>query len=287
MKKNSVEEADSMIDEQSLAPAENGHGTDAAPPRPGMLSYKPVGALLAGLSVLRFLSAARSPLPLAQISRELKINPSTCLNILRTLTQEGYLTLDVHSKMYSMGLGLLELFDGVLAQCGDLRPIRSLTDEIAIKQGATITLWRRVSRDRKILVLESLPVGEMAIRMGVGQRLPLLIGATGKLWAANSDLSRKELSTQFRQLRLERRPRFDDFMAEADESLARGWSLDRGDYTAGATSISVPVPGSKGDQVFAFTATVFSQQFSDDRIESIVADLQRPAAALAAAVPYL
>jgi DNA-binding IclR family transcriptional regulator len=252
-----------------------------------MLSYKPVGALLAGLSVLRYIAAAPSPLPLSQITRDLKLNPSTCLNILRTLTQEGYLIIDPHSKLYSMGLGVLELLGGALAQGGDFRAIRSITDSIALSERVTVTLWRRVKRDRKILVLESLPVGEMSIKMAVGQRLPLLVGAAGYLWAAYSNLTEEELSDQFRQIRLERRPTFRDFMDEAQRSKQRGWAVDDGQYTAGTTSVSVPVLDEKGEAVFAFTATMFSMQFKPERAETLAREMARPAALLSSALSYL
>lgn len=255
--------------------------------RPGMLSYKPVGALLAGLSVLRYIAASPTPLPLAQIARDLKLNPSTCLNILRTLSQEGYLTIDYNSKLYSMGLGVLELVGGALALGGDLRPIRAITDVIAIEEHVTVTLWRRVKSDRKILVLESLPVDGISIKMGVGQRLPLLVGAAGKLWAGNSGLTEADLKAQFKELRLERRPPFKEFIAEAEAAIAQGWALDEGDYTLGATSVSVPVVDDKGHLIFAFTATMFSQQFNRDRIEPIVAKLRRPASLLSSALSYL
>jgi len=263
---------------------QNGSGTAA---RWGMLSYKPVGALISGIAVLRYVAAARAPLPLAQITRDLKLNPSTCLNILRTLTQEGYLIVDPHSRLYSMGLGVLDLVGGALAQGGDFRAIRAMTDAIAMNEHVTVTLWRRVKRDRKILVLESLPVGELSIKMAVGQRLPLLVGAAGYLWAAYTSLSHEELAEQFRDIRLERRPTFSEFIEEAGRVKERGWALDDGYYTSGATSISVPVLDEKNEPIFAFTATMFSQQFRPERAEALARELKRPADLLSTALCYL
>lgn len=259
----------------------------SAGPGPGMLSYKPVGALLAGLTVLRYMAAATSPLPLSQITRDLKLNPSTCLNILRTLSQEGYLIFDPQSKLYAMGIGVLELIGGALARGGDMRAVRAVTDLLSSAEGVTVTLWRRVQRDRMMLVLESLPPGNMSIKMNVGQRLPLLVGAAGRLMAAHSNLSEAELNEQFQQIRRERSLSFRHFMIEARAAGERGWSLDEGNYAVGTTSIAVPVLNENGEAVFAVTATMFSAQFTPDRAEVLAAELARPASLLASALPYL
>lgn len=258
-----------------------------APTRPGMLSYKPVGALLAGLSVLRYMAAATTPLPLSRITRDLNLNPSTCLNILRTLANENYLIFDPQSKLYSMGLGVLELVSGALSAGGDMRAVRALTDLISRSEGVTVTLWRRVQRDRIMLVLESLPTNEMSIKMNVGQRLPLLIGAAGRLMAAFSSLSEEELNEQYRSIRLGHQQSFREFMDEVELARERGWATDDGHYTVGASSVAVPVLNDQGEAVYVFTATMFSAQFSAERAELLAAELARPAALLSASLPYM
>jgi DNA-binding IclR family transcriptional regulator len=258
----------------------------AAKLRAGMLSYKPVGAILAGLSVLRYMANASSPLPLSRITRDLGLNPSTCLNILRTLTDENYVMFDPQSKLYSMGLGVLELVSGAMAQGRDLRAIRALTDQISSNEIVTVTLWRRVQRDRIMLVLESLPEDNMSIKMTVGQRLPLLVGAAGRLMAAYSDLSEAELAQQFKQVRLERAQPFREFMLEVRTARERGFAVDEGHYTIGAASIAVPVLNENGQAVFALTATMFAAHFSMERAEVLAAELARPAALLASTLPY-
>jgi DNA-binding IclR family transcriptional regulator len=260
--------------------------TSAAPRRPAA-GYKPVGAVISGLAVLRYLAQAPGPAPLSRITRDLKLNPSTCLNILRTLSNEDYVAFDVQSKLYSMGLGVLELVGGALTQGGDIRAIRGLTDVISSTELVTVTLWRRIRRDRKVLVLESLPTGNMSIKMNVGQRLPLLIGAAGRAMAAFSGLTEAELSEQFLQLRQERRITFRDFMTEVEAARQRGWAVDDGHYTAGASSVAVPVLDATGEAMFAFTCTMFSAQFTLERAAALAGDLARPVALLASALPYI
>jgi DNA-binding IclR family transcriptional regulator len=250
-------------------------------------SSKPVGAVLASLTVLRHLAQAPTPLPLSRIARDLSINTSTCLNILRTLARENYVSVDRHAKLYSIGLGVLELASGALSRGGDLSGVRSLLDAISQAEGATITLWRRLSDERMLLVLETLPAGNVGIKMSIGQRLPLMIGAAGRIMAAYSHLPEAQMRRQFDDLRMDEPISFDAYMLQAREAVTRGWAIDDGNYSLGTSSVAVPVLDRGGTAVFALSATVFSARFSLDWAERLAALLAKPAALLASAQPFL
>ncbi|MBM6577836.1 IclR family transcriptional regulator [Microvirga sp. SRT01] len=250
-------------------------------------SFKPVGAVVAGLAVLRYLAASPAPMPLSRITRDVGLNPSTCLNILRTLTQENYVSLDPHSKLYAMGLGALELVSGVLAHGGDLSSVRMLMDGISREESATVTLWRRISDHRMMLILEALPAGNVSIKMNIGQRLPLLIGAAGRLMAAFTRLSEAELRQQFRTLRLEQPMTFKEFQADVEQTIARGYAVDESHFFVGTSSVAVPVLNSENEATFALTATVFAARFTPEWAASMAQRLAKPAELLARAQPYL
>lgn len=248
---------------------------------------KPVGAIISGLAVLRYLSQQSEAVPLSRITRELGLNPSTCLNILRTFVHEGYVTFRPQSKLYSLGLGALELLNGAAAQGVKLDAIRSLTDSIAAREMVTVTLWRRIAQDRKMVLLASPAPSDMRIQMEVGTRLPLLVGAAGRLLGAFSSLSERELRAQYQSIRMDNPVSFEEFQAEMAEARARGWALDENRYRDGATSVAVAVVNDSADSVFAITATMFSAQFSADRAERLISLLRQPASLLAKAFPYI
>jgi DNA-binding IclR family transcriptional regulator len=254
---------------------------------PATMTAKPVGAVLAGLTVLRHLAQAPAPLPLSRIARDLSLNPSTCLNILRTLAQENYVSIDPHAKLYSIGLGVLELASGALSRGGDLSGVRSLLDSISQAEGATITLWRRLSADRMLLVLESLPTANVGIKMTIGQRLPLMIGAAGRIMTGHAKLPEADMRRQFDQLRMDGPIGYAEFMAQAREAAARGWAIDDGNYSLGTASVAVPVLDRGGTAIFALSATVFSARFSLEWAERLAGLLAKPAALLASVQPYL
>src|SRR5690606_8616565 len=118
----------------------------------GNTSGKLVGALAAGLKVLRYLSQATSPVGVTRIARDLNLNPSTCYNLLKTLVQEGLVNFDEESKTYTVALGLVELAKGVLEEASYVRLIHPVLEEVARRHNVTATLWQRTRNERVVLV---------------------------------------------------------------------------------------------------------------------------------------
>src|SRR3974390_3149323 len=102
---------------------------------------KPVNALARGIAILRYLNAQDEPTGVVQIARNLKINPSTCFNLLRTLAHERLAVFDATTKKYAPGLGMLELTSGVLKQGGYARLVHSQLKHIAGTYAVTVMLW--------------------------------------------------------------------------------------------------------------------------------------------------
>ena len=118
----------------------------ATPPR------KPVGALSAGLAVLRHLGRSGGGAGVNRIARELGLNPSTCFNLLRTLAWEGVVSFDPASKTYRLGPGVVELARGALEPAARARQMRPHLEAVAARHRVTVTLWQRVGDDRVVLI---------------------------------------------------------------------------------------------------------------------------------------
>ena len=59
---------------------------------------KMVGALSAGLKVLRYLANASTPYGVTRIAKDLGLNASTCYNLLKTLVHERLVNFDEATK---------------------------------------------------------------------------------------------------------------------------------------------------------------------------------------------
>ena len=135
------------------------------------------------IRILRYLTQTAAPERGADIARHLSINPSTCFNILRTLVAEDVIDFNPISKMYSAGLGLAKLVDQLMTQGQRIELARPFMADLAARFHVTVTLWRRMGTDRIVLVSSEASPTDLRIDMPAGQRLPILMGASGRLFA--------------------------------------------------------------------------------------------------------
>src|ERR1700741_1993965 len=66
-------------------------------------------AISRAAAVLRLLGKSEAPLGLNVIARELGLNPSTCLYVLRALAAEELVAFDADTKRYALEAGVLTL----------------------------------------------------------------------------------------------------------------------------------------------------------------------------------
>jgi len=240
-------------------------------------SEKVVGALTAGLLVLRYLIRNELPVGVSQVARELDINPSTCFNLLRTLVHENLVVFNPAKKTYSIGLGMLELTKGLTERDRILQFVRPRLAEIAQTHGVTATLWRRLNEDRVILVERADTDSAIRVYMAIGQRLPIFVAALGRCMAAHSGLSRNELRRRFESLRWQTAPDFEAYWRDVQQVTLKGYATDRDNFVKGVTTVSAPVLDASGHAVMAISAVGFSGQFTAKFLDKLAADKRRHA----------
>lgn len=245
---------------------------------------KLVGALVSGLKVLRFLAAAKTPLGVSRIARELDLNPSTCFNILKTLAYEELVNFDEATKTYSTGLGLLALAKGALDQASYISMIRPHLQDIAQQHGVTATLWHVTQGERVVLVERADNDAAIRVYMSLGQRLPMYIAALGRCFAAYSELSRSELRARFSRLRWETELSFEQYLQEVEDVKKRGYAVDYGYYVKGVTTVSAAVLDNSSRPLMAISVTGFSAQLEQGAIEDLGEDLRNRAVAISQAM---
>lgn len=240
-------------------------------------SGKLVGALTAGLLILRYLVRAETPVGVSQVARDLKISPSTCFNLLRTLVHERLVIFDPVRKTYAIGFGLLELTKGMMERDQFIKFLRPRLESIAFAHRVTGMLWRRVGNDRAVLVDRADTASAVRIHMTLGQRLPLFIGALGRCFAAYSGMQRAELRTHFDMLRWAAPPDFEQYWDDVQQARERGYAIDRDNFMLGITSVAAPVLNDQGVAVMALNGIGFTGQFTESSLKAIADDLVRDA----------
>jgi DNA-binding IclR family transcriptional regulator len=235
---------------------------------------KLVGALSAGLKILRYLARSSSPLGVTRIAKDLALNSSTCFNLLKTLVHERMVNFDESTKTYSLGLGFVELAKGSLEKSSYVHMMRPHLRELAARHNITTTLWQRTSGDRVVLVDLAESQSTLRIHMSIGQRLPMYIAALGRCMAAHVDLSPTELRSKLADLRWEEGPSFETYLQEVESARQNGYAVDKGNFAKGVVTISAPILDGQRQPFMAISAVGFSTQLSDNGLMAVCEDLR-------------
>lgn len=235
---------------------------------------KLVGALIAGLRVLRYLNAAPHPVGVSKVARDLSISPSTTFNLLRTLVHERLAVFDPERKTYAPGPGLAELALGMPDRSDNLRLVRAHLREFAAAHGCTAILWHRSDDEHAVLIDAVESPAAVGIRMDIGQRLPLLAGAMGRCFAAHEGYTCAELKARFKRLRWQSPPSFDQYLDDLDAVRRLGYAVDEGDFAQGVTIVSGAILGPDGRGAMAISAMVFSAQLQGEALRELGEDLR-------------
>lgn len=230
--------------------------------------------------ILRYLSETGVPVRAVNVANALGMHKSTCFNILRTMVAENVLEFNSDTKTYGIGLGLVKLLGSTLADSKRISAVKPLLHEVAQRFRVTATLWRLVPPDRIVLVAVEHNSGDFRIHMGEGQRLPMLMGATGRLVAAFCDMSKSEVETSFNKLRWGHPLSFDSYWRGVRAARKNGWAVDDGDFSQGVLIIDAPVFNREGVLSYTISTVSFRGQQDDAAIARIGKDLVARASAM-------
>ncbi len=233
---------------------------------------KLVGAVVAALEIMRFLALSGEAVRLSQISRALSLNNSTCLNILRTLERDRIVLFDKTSKLYCAGPGLAELALPMIEREEGPRRFERALDVAARELGVTVALWRRAA-DQSELVAVAESSETMRIAFTVGRRVPLFVGAMGRLMASRSGLHGDALRPGFEQVPWARKPDFAIWQNEVAIAAQAQVALDHGHINRGILGLAVPVEET-GALVHVCCATMFEEEQSGEKVALIIERLK-------------
>lgn len=219
--------------------------------------------------IMRYLGEAGSPARAITIARQLSINASTCFNILRTLVLEEVVEFDPLSKTYTTGVGLTRLVENFLTEGQRVAAVVPHMADLAAEFSVTMALWKRVAPDRIVLVKNVSSPTDLRIEMAEGQRLPMMMGATGRLFAPRLDLPERKLRSMFGTLRWQRTLSFEDYWEQVKLAESRGWAIDDGYFSTGVKSIAVPIDDRSGNLIYTLVAIMFRNQLNEENTEEL------------------
>ncbi len=237
-----------------------------------------VSALARGLQFLKVFSRESPSLSLTEISSATSLDKSTAFRFLYTLEHLGYLVRDPETRLYRLGVKLLELGTTALsgltlvqiaqpylkalsARCGE-------TTNMSIRDGAEIVY---VARNETQQLLR--------VALEIGSRLPVWCTSMGK--AQLVEMSEAELvdllgENPFPQTGPNAAPDLQALMLDLEVVRQRGYAVNDEELAAGVRSVAAPVRDSHRTIVAAINIPVpsarVSRQELDDRLAPMVKD---------------
>ncbi|MDB5454501.1 MAG: transcriptional regulator, IclR family [Caulobacter sp.] len=236
------------------------------------------------IRILKFLVEAGGPTRSVTISRSLELNASTCFNILRTLVLEDVVEFDPVAKTYSVGVGLTTLVGNLLTEGQRVAAAMPQMRDLADRFNITVTLWKRLGPDKIVLVKSVPSPANVRIEMAEGQRLPVLMAATGRIMAPHLGWTRKELKAAFKALRWQTPLTFEDYWDQVEAAEKCGWASDQGYFTRGVQTIAAPVFDRAGDVAFSIVGVMLLGQHEEGALDEIGVALRDAGRRLTAAL---
>lgn len=233
------------------------------------------------IDILRLLAATAQPSTVTLIARELKLNASTCFNILRTLAYTGVIDFDPATRTYSTGLGAIDLANkALLTDAATTATTNPGLQRLASTYSVSVMVLRRVSEDRLTLVSLIDSTAPVRIHIRLGQRFPLLVGSNGRVWAAFGGISAEQIRRQWPAVRWNNPMPLDDYRAQVALVLKRKLATDDGDHVAGMFTASVPIFRDDGTLHYTLSVGWARGQHDKATTRRIVSELKQVAAEL-------
>ena len=226
-------------------------------------------ALARGLSVLGAFGPDNRPIGNAEIAQRVNLPKATVSRMTFTLTELGYLNYNEDIGRYTLGPGVLTLGYDVMAKM-EIRDIaRPYMRELADYADASVYLG--VPNGLEIIYVEACRApATMAIRLGVGSRVPLAVTGMGRAYlSALPHVERQELIARLSETEQdweELLPRLEKALKEAEE---RGFALSDGDWIPEANSAAAAICRKDGHPAYVVNvgglrSIVTSERLTED-----------------------
>jgi len=214
---------------------------------------------------------------LASIVQASNLNKSTVFYILRTLSNLDLVYYDDRTKMYELGVGLIELGIAASEHLTDIDLAKRELTELLDVMDVSIVLYRRVNRDEITLVDKLERPHRVRITLQAGRRVPIQGGSFGRAFLAfDSDA---EVNDALREGLHPFTPKSvtnkKAFLAELATVRRRGWAVDHEGFAIGVSTVASPIFDAEGDIMLVAAAVGFTNWLTDEVAEACGLRLRR------------
>lgn len=228
--------------------------------------------------ILHTIADSSAGLGVSDLAKQLKIGKSTVHGIASSLEALGVLVRDPVDKRFNIGYALLELGRKAYGRIEWREIARLPMERLMEKVGETIFLG--IMNGDHITILDVVESHhEMKITSPPGTRLPLLAGATGKVFLSQLDEKKaREILQKVALMRFTPKSVTDPkvFLKQVEETRARGYAIDDEEYLIGVRAIAAPIR-TVSLAPAAIWAVGFTSSLNDQKMKRVVPEIQEAA----------
>jgi IclR family transcriptional regulator, KDG regulon repressor len=232
--------------------------------------------------VLELIARNDRRMNISDISRELGMSKGTVHGITHALEEAGAVVRDEDTKSYSLGLVLFELARKAYSRI-ELKDIaRPFMEELMRKTRQSVFLGMR-SHDRVIIIDIVESTQDLKITAPVGARIPLLVGALGKVFMAgmkDGDAAKWIRTAGLRRDTENSIADPDRYLREIERTKKSGYAVDDEEYIQGVRAVAAPIRAA-GRPMAAIWVVGFTQSISSEKLAIVAGETKRAAEAIA------
>lgn len=245
---------------------------------------RPVPAVSRALAILRLLGKMRTPMGVNAIAHALGLVPSTCLHILRALTEEKLIHVDRLTKHYRLGAGLLTLARSAIEATAFPLLVQPALDRLSSKWGVTAIGVDVSDPDQMVVIALSRSNMPFRLHVDVGSVFPSLLSATGRLVAAFGVQPDATLKKKFLKLRWDKPLDYNVWFKEVQFAKKNAFSMDRNTYISGVTIAAVPVLSPERTITHTIVCASLTDALSQAQLKKLIIEMQNEARVIAAQI---
>lgn len=235
------------------------------------------------LDLLVALEMSGRPVGVSELARGVDIPKATALRLLSVLGRRGFVQKE--QGRYRLGTAVVTLAGAFLTGDSLSRLSLPILEELALASGETVSLSVRHGFDRVVIQRVNSP-HRLRYTIRIGQRLPLELGASGRVLAAGMprDLLQSFLD-QLGSIRLATGETVtkESFTRNLEQIRQQGFTISREERERGVISIAAPVLARSGGTLAAIAVTGPVGRVPTEELEPLSVSIRQAARKIAEA----
>jgi DNA-binding IclR family transcriptional regulator len=210
------------------------------------------------LDIFELFAGEKESYNLTEISKGLKMPPSSTYLILQNMLNRGYLETDRSGKQFRIGYKLFTIRSGYMRNSSLTGEFNQLAEKIIDELNETVSL--AIKADNQLLYIgEKVSTHALRFNPSLGSTLPLHATASGKILLA--DLTMEELralypSDQLEQVTNKTISTYSDLLKELEKVKSQGFGYNMGETVDGVHCVAGAVFDAEGKTAASISISI-------------------------------